>query len=126
MNRKLETALDILTNEKDNIWFARNEAIIAIKGILLPCGESGCLIGTEDYCDDIFYVRAEPEPNKMRFVTRIRYVDDKLDVQLAQRNGGELIPEGWIPFEQAHIDDVLFLLEEISNNLEYADGYQDE
>lgn len=126
MNAKLDNALTTITNTIDSLTAAKARVIDTIKKLLAPCGEGGCLIGTEDYCDDIFYVRAEPEPNKIQFITEIRCMDEQLEVRLATRKGGELIPGEWMPFMQAHIEDMIFLLEEISNNLEYSDGYQDE
>lgn len=126
MGDKVEKALNALNAAKDAVYYAEKNAINTIKELLTPCGEGGCLIGTEDYCDDIFYVYAEPNPNKMQFVTRIRCVNGELEVLLAKRNRGELVSEDWIRFDLAHIADIQFLLEEIMNNIEYSNGYQEE
>ena len=118
MNEKLNNALELLNNYNNHLWDEEKEVKSAIKNLLLPCGRGGCSIGTEDYADDIFYIYAEPEPNKFDRVMAIRYFMDELQVLLDE--GGD-----WIDFEKAHISDYRFLIDEISCNLEYADGYQD-
>ena len=132
---RLNEANEALYGIDDRLFELEKEAIQQIKHILMPCGEHGCLIGSEDFCDDIYYVYAEPKPNEFYRITAIRNKEGKaeseLEVCIDLPAGGDysnygLDEEGWMSFEKAHIADIRFLIEEIRCNLEYSDGYQPE
>ena len=120
MNDKVQEVNERIGNLVDELMDAQNKVKDSLKEILKPCGEHGCIIGTEDYCNDLFYVYAEPKPNDMKRICAVRLnaYTDKLEVKLV--DSGE-----WITFGSAHIGDLLFLLQEVQNNIEYSDGYQD-
>lgn len=130
---KLAEATETLEGVSRRIYDWEVEAVKEIKRILTPCGEGGCLIGSEDYDDGIYYVYAEPKPNRNFRVTAIRYFpeDDTLQVQLDFAEDSELTQiydtdeDGWMAFGRAHISNMRFLLDEICLNLEYSDGYQE-
>ena len=129
----LDTAIDKLGKASICYNDAYREAISTIKEILTPCGTGGCLIGTEDYCSDIYYVYAEPMPNEFRRVMAIRYLRniDALEVLIDLQEPNEYKKlgtdkEGWMPLSRAMVSDILCLMDEIRCNLEYSNGYQDE
>jgi hypothetical protein len=129
MNEKTEAAIAIAHTAQNLMYEAEKNAIKLIKQILAPCKNGGCLIGEEDYCDGIFHLYAEPEPNMFRRVSAIRYDKgkDKLELRIiTEENDEHHAREEWIDFESAHIGDVRFLIDEIMCNIEYADGYQDD
>ena len=126
MNDRVRKALATLSEQSAKLYDAKKEALNAIKDILRPCKGGKCLVGTEDYCEDIFYAYGEPKPNVFRKVYAIRLNShDELEVQLEGEPIGDMDEYGWVNFSQAFIGDVEFLVEEVANNIEYSDGYQD-
>ena len=72
MNEKVKTArlmLDVMSKKMYNV---EKDALETIKEILRPCKGQPCLLGTEDYCEDIYYVYGEPNPNEHRRALAIR------------------------------------------------------
>lgn len=128
MNGKLKNAWAEIDKLSEKLYYAEKEAIEVIKDILRPCDGQPCPIGTEDFADDIYYVYGEPKPNQLRRVLAIRLNKDtdELEVELDGTPIGAMGEDGWTRFESAYIGDVRFLIDEISANIEYADGYQDE
>lgn len=128
MNEKLKNAWAEIDKLSEKLYSAYGEALELIKDILRPCDGQPCPIGTEDFADDIFYVYGEPKPNQFRRVLAIRLNKDTdgLEVRLEGTPIGLMGEDGWTPFGGAYIGDVRFLIDEISANIEYADGYQDE
>ena len=128
MNEKLKNAFAEIDKLSEKLYSADMEAIELIKDILRPCDGQPCPIGTEDFADDIFYAYGEPKPNQFRRVLAIRLNKDtdELEAQLEGEPIGLMGEDGWTPFGGAYIGDIRFLIDEISANIEYADGYQDE
>ena len=133
MNKKRLKAFYALNDMRRKMRRTEMSVEKRMKEILAPCGEHGCLVGTEDYADDLFYVYAEPRPNKFRRVTGIRYLarEDFLEVRIvldAKEEAGvfNTDEDGWMSFARANVTDIRFLLDEIIHNLEYSDGYCDE
>lgn len=127
MNEKVQFAKKTLSTMAKEMYYAEKKAINVIKDVLRPCNGGECLIGTEDFADDIFYVYGEPKPNVFRRVLSVRLnkITDELEVQLEGEPIGDMIEGGWTPFDRAFIVDIHFLLDEIGSNIEYSDGYQD-
>ena len=126
MNEKAQFAMKTLSTMAKEMYDAERKAINVIKDVLRPCNGGECLIGTEDFADDIFYVYAEPKQNVFRRVLSVRLnKDDEIEVQLEGEPIGDMVEGGWTPFDRAFIADIHFLLDEIRNNIEYSDGYQD-
>jgi hypothetical protein len=123
MNEKVSEALDSLRLASNSLLRVREAVVVLIKEVLAPLKGAKCPIGSKDYADDIFYVYAEPNPNQFRRVTGIRYdyINDHIEVEY--ENNGRTI---WETFENAHVEDILFLLDEIKSNIEYCDGYRGE
>lgn len=128
MNEKVNKALAALSEQSAKLYDANNEALETIKEVLRPCKGSPCLLGTEDYCEDIYYVYGEPKPNVHRraLAIRLNQINNELEVQLDGEPIGAMGKDGWTNFRNAFIGDVQFLVEEVSNNIEFSDGYQDD
>ena len=102
MNKKTEAAIAIAHTAQNLMYEAEENAIKLIKQILAPRKNGGCLIGEEDYCDGMFHLYAEPEPNMFRRVSAIRYDKgkDELELRIITEENGELdAHEKWIDFE---------------------------
>ena len=126
MNEKAQAAKKTLSDMGKEMYNAEKKAINIIREVLRPCNGGECLIGTEDFADDIFYVYAEPKPSVFRRVLSVRLnKDDEIEVQLEGEPIGDMDNEGWCNFSNAYICDIHFLLDEIASNIEYSDGYQD-
>ena len=127
MNEKVNNAISILDEMSMMMHDAEKKALEAIKDVLRPCKGGACLLGSEDFCDDIFYVYGEPKPNVFRRATAIRLNEttDELELLLEGEPIGYMNEDGWTELKHAYIGDVQFLVEEVSNNIEYSDGYQD-
>ena len=132
-NERLETAINKLHKVSVHRSEVFREAIDTIKEILTPCNGGMCLIGSEDYCADLYYLYAEPMPNVFRRVKAIRYLRniDALEVLLDLQNENEYKElgtdkEGWINFYRVIVSDVGMLLDEVRCNIEYSNGYQDD
>ena len=121
MNDKFKNAIVKLNELNDRLWKERKQAKEVLKAILEPCGNSGCLVGTEDYADDIYYLWGEEKPNKFDRVLAVRYNINLDEIEVSVENENE-----WIDIDTAHIEDLRFLVDEITANLEYSDGYQDD
>lgn len=123
MNERVSEALDSLRVASNSLIRVQEAVGVLIKEVLAPLKGAKCPIGSEDYADDVFYVYAEPNPNQFRRVTGIRYdcIDDVIEVEY--EDDGRTV---WKTFGNAHIGDILFLLDEIKSNIEYCDGYQNE
>lgn len=127
MNEKVRFAKKTLSDMGKEMYDAERKAINVIKDVLRPCNGGECLIGTEDFADNIFYVYGEPKPSVFRRVLSVRLnkITDELEVQLDGEPIGLMDNEGWCNFSNAYICDIHFLLDEIASNIEYSDGYQD-
>lgn len=107
-----------------------NEAIGTMKLVLADAGERGVDICPSDHTDNIFVAVAEVEASIFEPVLLIRYWNDKLEVFIPNHKrdgeqGWEILHGGrWVEYEKAHVD-TWFMLDLISENIEYADGYQD-
>ena len=129
---RLDEAYDRLRYHRDTMRDAMDRFTYFLTDLLWPCGEHGCLIGSEDYCEDLYYVCAEPKPNEFYRVTAVRNKDGRLQVRLAlpvygdYSSYGFINNDGWMDITKAHIADLYFLADEVINNLEYSDGYQPE
>ena len=128
MNEKVKTArlmLDVMSKKMYNV---EKDALEIIKEVLRPCKGQPCLLGTEDYCEDIYYVYGEPKPNEHRraLAIRLNQTTDELEIQLDGEPIGGMDEDGWANFRNAYIGDVQFLLEEMQCNIEFSDGYQDD
>ena len=124
MNEKLEIASITLENLSNDMWQMYKSVEKKLREILAPCGMEGCLVGTEDYADDIYYVYGQPTPNEHLRVTKVRYNPDTEEIEVLF-GVGDYPGARWLDLRSAHIDDLQFLVEEIANNLEYSDGYQE-
>ena len=115
---------------KSSFRKAENDAISTIKLILEKAGENGVSTAPADYTDGIFIPVAECEAQKFEPITAIRYWNGKLEVFISKKKdtdgqGWQILPEGrWEDYSRANAD-TWFILDAISENLEYADGYQD-
>lgn len=130
---KLNEAIDRIRYHRNALNEVEHMILYHLTDLLYPCGENGCPIGPEDYCDDIYYVYAEPKPNEFYRVTAIRNKDGRLQVRLdlSRNTAGDFSDygfdkDGWMDFYVAHIPDLHFLVDEVEINLEYCDGYQPE
>lgn len=128
---RLQEAFNRIKFHRDQMNEAMSAFTHNLADLLWPCGEYGCLIGSEDYCDDIYYLYAEPKPNEFHRVTAIRNKDGRLQVRLDLLDGGDysdykVDENGWMDFSQANVTDLTFLAAEVECNLEYSDGYQPE
>lgn len=136
---RLKAAKNYLNMVAVTLKKAEETAVEAIKDVLRPCKGDWCPIGTEDFADDIYYVYAEPIQNVFRRVTAIKYDEDSdalyvcvefKDEEEAKRFKAVAGSDkdwscGWwyIPFKDAFIADIHFLVDEIEANIEYAEGY---
>lgn len=130
---KLNDAVSQLQAAENAIYTQEANAIRMLKEILTPCGAHGCLVGTDDYADDIFYPWAEPTPGAFRRITAVRYLpgNDALEVRMELQPGEDSMTyvtdeDGWITLSRSGFGDIRFLLNEIRWNIEYSDGYQPE
>ena len=136
---RLKAAKNYLNMVAVTLKKAEEMAVEAIKDVLRPCNGGWCPIGTEDYAEDIYYVYAEPIENEFRRVKAIKY-DVPTDtlylcVEFEDENEAKRCKAvvgsnkdwscgGWIiPFKQAFISDLHFLVDEVEANIEYAEGY---
>lgn len=136
---RLKAAKNYLNMVAGTLKRADDMAVEAIKDVLRPCNGDWCPIGTEDFADDIYYVYAEPIRNVFRRVTAIKYsipsdtlyvcveFKDEAEAKMCKAisvNGKNWAEGGWvIPFKEAFICDIHFLVDEIEANIEYAEGY---
>lgn len=130
---RLNLALAALEASQHAFRLAEQEAIKVLKAALKPAGKYGVSVAPLDGTDgDIYVPLAEHEPQQIFPITLIRFWNDKLEVFISDYvpHGGDdgwtLLPEGqWIPYEDAHTD-TWFMIDCVRDNIEYADGYQDE
>lgn len=122
--KQAKTALSEASRVLDN---AEKMAVSAIKDVVKECGDGWCPIGDETSADDIFKVYAEPIPNEFRQVIGLRYDEktDQLQVLIKEKEDDTFFysENGWIPFDHAYVSDIGFLLEELMDDIEFADGY---
>ena len=102
---KLNDAVSQLQAAENAIYTQEANAIRMLKEILTPCGAHGCLVGTDDYADDIFYPWAEPTPGAFRRITAVRYLpgNDALeDVYVDATSPEEAIEKAEAVFNEGH------------------------
>ena len=99
--------------------------------ILNPAGEDGVSLCPVDQTNG-YVPLAEEEPQQIKPITRIRYWKDKLEVFVANYkpcedgDGWEFLPGGrWIDYEDSNTD-TWFMIDCVLENLEYANGYQED
>lgn len=131
MNMNLKSAVVLLRSCREKFYEAEQYAREQLKVVLEPCGEHGVSICPLDYIEDEYESFAEVEPHQFRPVTLIRYWNGKLEVfgsdyvECADGRLQVLADGQWIDYGDAHTD-TWFMLDQVSANLEWADGYQDE
>lgn len=131
MNMNLKSAEVLLRSCRNKFYEAEQFAREQLKIVLEPCGEHGVSICPLDYIEDEYESFAEAEPHGFHPITLIRYWNGKLEVFISDYwvcDDGRLrvLPVGkWIDYVDAHTD-TWFMLDQVSANLEWADGYQDE
>lgn len=130
MNDKLESAIKAIETSRLVFRKAEEEAIKTMKFVLEKAGENGVDICPGDFTDDLYVAVAEIEASIFEPVASIRYWKSKLEVFIPNHKrdgeqGWEILPEGrWVDYEDAKLDTWL-MLDLISENIEYSDGYQD-
>lgn len=126
----LEVAESLLRSCRTRFYDAEQYAREQLKFILEPCGEYGVSLCPLDFIEDEYESFAEVEPHRFQPITLIRYWNGQLEVfvsDYAECPDGrlQLLADGqWIDYVDAHTD-TWFMLDQVSANLEYADGYQD-
>lgn len=129
-NNKVRKAMIALGAVRDNLYDAEIRAIEVLKHFLEDAGEHGVPIAPVDCIEHEYIALAEYEPQTFLPITAIRYWNGKLEVFMQDYEpkcgGWEFLPSGsWIEYESAH-PDTHFILDLVIENLEWADGYQDE
>lgn len=131
MNEKLQLAVDALRLRQSAFMKAETDAIATLKLVLESAGENGVSVCPLDYVDDVYIPIAETEPFRFKPISLIRYWHGKLEVFISEhsiksdRVGWYIHSSGyWLPYEYAHTD-TWFMLDQVMQNLEYADGYDD-
>ena len=131
MNKNLQSAEEKLRSCRNKFYEAEQFAREQLKVVLEPCGEHGVSICPLDYIRDEYESFAEVEPRQFRPITLIRYWNGKLEVfvsdyMVCEDCSLQVLADGqWIDYVDAHTD-TWFMLDQVSANLEWADGYQDE
>ena len=99
-----------------------------LKEILKGCEGGMCRVSDEYAPDNIFCVNAEPEPNHFCRVGYIRYNESRNEIQvhIDDKKKEFDTEDGWINIRKAYVADLSFLVSEIHDEIEYADGYCDE
>ena len=129
MNDKVKTAIAAMDVRRLAFMNAEKDAIVTLSVVLLRAGEQGVSICPEDCIDGEYVCVAEVEPLKFAPITRVRYWQDKLEVFVSayavmEGGGWEIGDRGdWIPYNDAHTDTWL-MLDLVSENIEYANGYE--
>lgn len=130
MNTNLRVATELLRQARNMFYNAEQNAREQLKFILERAGEHGVSICPLDYIEDEYESFAEVEPHQFHPITLIRYWNGKLEVFVSdyvECDDGSLqvLAEGeWIDYADAHTD-TWFMLDQVSANLEWADGYDD-
>ena len=92
--------MEELIEARERLKMAEDSAILEMTLAL-----EGREIEMDEFVEDEFFVYAEPKKNKFSRVTSIRGRGGVLEV--------EVEGYGWIPFEEAFITDIHFLLDNI-------------
>ena len=129
-NERVQLAVDALAIRRDTMYKAEQDAIETLKLVLKRAGEHGVGIAPVDCIEHEYIALAEYEPQTFLPITLIRYWDGKLQVFLQNyepNSAGWTFTDGgfWTEYENAHTD-THFILDLVIENLEWADGYQDE
>ena len=128
MTDKCKIALDAIEIKRLAFRKAENEAIETMTLVLKKAGEYGVDICPCDHTDNIFVAVAEVEASIFEPISLVRYWEDRLEVFIPEHKrdgeqGWEILPGGrWVDYFKAHVD-TWFMLDLISDNLEYAEGY---
>lgn len=129
---RLNLALAALEARQDAFFRAEEEAIKVLKAALKPAGQYGVSVAPLDNTGgDIYVPLSEQNPQEIFPITLIRYWNDKLEVFISdyrkcEDGSWDILPDGqWIDYEGAHTD-TWFMIDCVRDNIEYADGYQDE
>ena len=129
-NEKVQTAINELVIRRAAFHRAEENAQKSLKLVLEDAGEHGVSLAPVDCIEHEYIALAEYEPQTFLPITAIRYWNGKLEVFMQDYEpkcgGWEFLPSGsWIEYESAH-PDTHFILDLVIENLEWADGYQDE
>ena len=130
MNKNLKVAEIILRSCRDKFYDAEQFAREQLKFVLEPCGEHGVSICPLDFIEDEYESFAEVEPHQFHPIALIRYWNGKLEVFVSDyvecADGRlQVLADGqWVDYVDAKTD-TWFMLDQVSANLEWADGYQD-
>lgn len=130
MNDKCKAAIESLRKRAMAFYDAENDAVETLKLVLAPAGENGCSVAMEDETDGIYIAVAECNPQKFEPITAIRFWKGQLEVFVSMYRdsktcGWTLLGGGrWVKYEDAQVD-TWFMLDLVSTNIEYSDGYQD-
>ena len=129
-NERVQLAVNALAIRRDTMHKAEQDAIETLKLVLERAGEHGVGIAPVDCIENEYIALAEYEPQTFLPITLIRYWNGKLEVFMQDYEpscgGWTFLSSGsWIEYESAHAD-THFILDLVIENLEWADGYQDE
>ena len=130
MNQKVKLAIDLINSGLDIMNAAEEKAEAIMKKVLSPCGIEGIRIAPEDSTSAMIKVPVyEPTAQNFWPMVAIRYYEDKLEVYIQSyhtKDGAWVFDNTgrWIPYK-AGMTNTRRLLSDISDSLEYADGYQD-
>lgn len=130
MNQKVQAGIDLISSGLDIMKAAEEKAEAIMKKVLSPCGIEGIRIAPEDSTSAMIKVPVyEPTAQVFWPIVAIRYYEDKLEVYIQSyhtKDGAWVFDDTgkWIPYK-AGMTDTWRLLCDISDSLEYADGYQD-
>ena len=105
-----------LQDAYNRLYRVREAVIVIIKEMLTPLDGAKCPIGTKDFVNGRSYLYAEPAPNRFYRVTGIRF-NANCDILEVEYQGESRVI--WKPFEKVHIGDLILLLEELRDNLEF-------
>lgn len=129
-NEKVQDAIDKLSSWRDEFYRVEQEAKRMLEWVLSPCGEYGVPIAPVDCIENEYIALAEYDHQTFLPITAIRFWNGKLEVFLQDYEpkcgGWAFLPSGyWLDYVDAHTD-THFILDLVIENLEWADGYQDE
>lgn len=129
-NEKVQLAIDALSIRRCVMYVAEQKAIETLKLVLAKAGQHGVPIAPVDCIENEYIALAEYDPQTFLPITAIRCWNGKLEVFLQDYEpkcgGWTFLPSGsWMDYKDAH-PDTHFILDLVIENLEWADGYQDE
>lgn len=127
----LNSAAEQIVRAKQRFSDAEKTAREVLANILKPAGENGVNVSPLDFIGGFYAATAEIEPQKFEPILHVRFWNEKLEAfipnyEVCEDGPGWKILDGgkWVDYQETCAD-TWFLLDEVMNNLEYADGYQD-